>query len=303
MVRTIRPRRTETVAAAVALLLLLVAHWVACGQAVHGAATTDRSPTTRSVLRPIHSVFETTVGFRSVITISPEGRVRRVEAGPGLREAAIAEGVLTDDQVQELATAFERWSELRPAYAREPEDPRTVSLTYGDQTVVAGPRSEAPQQFMTAWRAVTRAAVRQASPDVPMAKADDLRLGVIKFPPIEGATTRPGEAGRSGVLAFVMNKSDRAVRVYVPSFIGPIASDGREAIEENRVGAMFGPHDFVCLRPNEAFSRTFLGPVGNRIFYAQYMLFTPGLEGEYPAEGVIRSSATEIEGAANRSSE
>jgi hypothetical protein len=87
---------------------------------------------------------------------------------------------------------------------------------------------------------------------------------------------------RCDILVYVLNTSDHPVRIYAPGFVGPVLSppsNGPQGAKlETRVGARFGPGDFVPLRAGEAYSRVGKSyPKG--IVSAYYIFYQRGDEG------------------------
>lgn len=89
----------------------------------------------------------------------------------------------------------------------------------------------------------------------------------------------------SGALAYIMNVSDHPIRIYVPGFVGPniggtIGDNRPIQVMETHAQMLFGPGDFVVLRPREAFTRQRpLDRPAGRSVSAHYLLYKEGEEG------------------------
>ena len=124
--------------------------------------------------------------------------------------------------------------------------------------------------------------------DVPPAAPGDLRVGIATAEP---GSAKPDALGAiSAVLAYVLNISDHPVRVYVPGLVGPnlgaYKGTGQEVLTpDNRVGAAFGPADFVVLRPGDLIGRrqARADSGANRESVAYYTFYRPGEEGRQDA--------------------
>lgn len=194
--------------------------------------------------QPLRQITDDDGSF--VTNISPTGAIESFRKG----HSEISRAQLSAADVQDLSRLFAGWDELKSS---TPPEHAAETICYGDKTVAVRSLDEAPELFKRASKSIHRLVVLRCSPDVPMATREDLEVGIAQFIDPKGA------GHEHHVLAYLLNISKHDVRVYIPGFVGPNFAGGKGEPEgvpyETRVGARFGPGDFVCLRPGEAFSR------------------------------------------------
>lgn len=251
-----------------------------------GATRDDRAAQVqeRIALKAIDCLLGSKPTWDSRIEISPAGAVRITRRGDG----QVSMGQLTNEQIMELARVFQNWDKLHPTYPVAGDDARWQTVTYGTTKVEGCMTSGAPPEFVDGILAVLQFALRQASPDVPTATKDDLSIGVAWLGVPEQGEMVAGTD--KGALAYILNKSNHPVRIFVPAFVGPnkggFIGDLRPVpVSETHAGSNFGPGDFIVLRPGEAFSRRWTLRVvePGRTVSAYYILYKPGLEGRSDA--------------------
>ena len=217
------------------------------------------------------------------IFIAPDGAIRSVEKrGTGTPE--VATGQLTDAHTAELRRAIRGLEGLPDSLPGSPVD-RWQQFRI-DGRMIERQGDSRSGAFAEAAALVFHLANQQCSPDVPAATSADLRVGVNIMGPPPGSP----EGADADVVAYLLNKSDRAVRVYLPGLVGPNVGGSKDdprtcPVLEGRVNPQFGPGDFVVLRPGELIGRRrSVGPrPGDFALGVYYTVYEVGQEGRQDA--------------------